>query len=347
MIIVAAVSLSAESVFLKDGSIIEGRIVKDNAKIVQLTLPDDTTQEIQRSAILRILYHDNYKNRRFLTKTDGSVIEIYIVDEDKQTYTYRTDLANSEEMKISKAEVDSISRTKILTVDDVKKLISTALKEEKERDTARENTIRKGGAFLRPGIFISENFSSKRKIGGMIDLFPARFVTERGNGLELFARGHYGSYTPTSTDMTKFNFTSNIPATSTITSKTFSGSKIKYLAGGGGARLIFGGFLRNLFLSQFYISGDFERAKYIVSGNESLSYNYSSYTFSSYHKIKHTYLGYEYSYGIGLELSFLDNLGLFVEAGRHTMVLNGNTKISKTENIISTGITFRSSVFNM
>ena len=101
----------AESVFLKDGSIVQGKVISENSKSLKLACTDESKREVFRSNILRVLYHDEYKFKRYLNKVDGSVLEVYIVDEDKNSYTYRTDLYSPKETKILKDRVDSISKS--------------------------------------------------------------------------------------------------------------------------------------------------------------------------------------------------------------------------------------------
>jgi hypothetical protein len=102
----------AESVFLKDGSIIEGNILKETKTTTEIITSDKTSKTVPRSEILRILYHNNYKNRCYLTRTDGSVVAVYIVDEDSGSYVYRTELSSRKEMRILKNEVVSVSKRK-------------------------------------------------------------------------------------------------------------------------------------------------------------------------------------------------------------------------------------------
>jgi formylglycine-generating enzyme required for sulfatase activity len=116
--------LFAEAVFTKDGSIVEGKILRESRPSVQIKLSDGKVKDVPRSEILRILYHDNYKNKRYMTKMDGTVIEVYIVDEDKTSYTYRMNIDSPEEIKILKDDVDSISRRKVVSEGEVTALYS-------------------------------------------------------------------------------------------------------------------------------------------------------------------------------------------------------------------------------
>ena len=109
-ILILTGSSFAESVFLKDGSIVEGKVTKETDLELQIDFPDGTNRKLLRKDIIRTLYHDDYKNKRYLNKMDGEVLEVYIVDEDKASYTYRNDLNIFNEVKILRTDVDSISK---------------------------------------------------------------------------------------------------------------------------------------------------------------------------------------------------------------------------------------------
>ena len=110
--IFGATALSAESIFLKNGAIIEGKIVKDTDKTTVVKTAEGNKQTISRSDILRTIYNEDYKEKRFLNQMDGTSIEVYIVDEDDISYTYRADISSSRETVIKKSDVESISKLK-------------------------------------------------------------------------------------------------------------------------------------------------------------------------------------------------------------------------------------------
>jgi len=113
-------SLYAESVFLKDGSIVEGKIVKEtDDKVIMKSIATD----VNRSDIIRTVYHNNYKTKKYITKTDGTVFEVYIVDEDRTSYTCRTKLESKKEIKILKDDVESISKKRVVAVEDTNRFM--------------------------------------------------------------------------------------------------------------------------------------------------------------------------------------------------------------------------------
>nr|HPO44914.1 hypothetical protein [Spirochaetota bacterium] len=86
VLILYPAALAAESVFLKDGSIVEGRVVRENDREVQLALSAGGRRSIPRGEILRTVYHEEYKQKRFIYLMSGEMIEGFIVDEDRETY---------------------------------------------------------------------------------------------------------------------------------------------------------------------------------------------------------------------------------------------------------------------
>ncbi len=101
--------LYPESVFMKDGSIIEGRITGGDDYKISLS-SDQVIKSIERKDILRILVHDRYRDRIYLTQTNGVTIEGYIVNEDNVQITLRTNLSSGEEINISREKIETISR---------------------------------------------------------------------------------------------------------------------------------------------------------------------------------------------------------------------------------------------
>lgn len=104
--------LFAESVFLKDGSIIEGKILKENDLRIEIQTEKGELENINRKNVIRTLYHTKYKIKKLIKKNDGKEIGAYIVDEDVDKCVCRLTLDSSIEMIISKDDIDSISRYK-------------------------------------------------------------------------------------------------------------------------------------------------------------------------------------------------------------------------------------------
>ena len=101
------------SVFLKDGSILEGKIISDKANVLKINLLSGKQMDIQRKDVLRILNNEEHKQKQYIYKTDGKIIEAFIVDEDSNSYTYRREYDSADEVKIAKNEINTVSKKKI------------------------------------------------------------------------------------------------------------------------------------------------------------------------------------------------------------------------------------------
>jgi hypothetical protein len=95
----------AEALFLKDGSIIDGTIVSDGATSVTIRLSDKKTKQIPRSDLMRILYTELKMGKIYIQKRDGKGIVAYMVDEDRESYTFRLELYNPEEFNLKRSDV--------------------------------------------------------------------------------------------------------------------------------------------------------------------------------------------------------------------------------------------------
>ena len=105
-------SLYSESIFMNDGTIIEGTINKGDDEKIQVANITGETRELQRKEIIRIIFHNRYKNKKYLTKTDGTNIEGYIVHEDNDNIIIRNVLNSSSEITISRNDIGTISDNK-------------------------------------------------------------------------------------------------------------------------------------------------------------------------------------------------------------------------------------------
>ena len=112
-VIVFPVPIWAESVFVKDGSIVEGTVDSENDKRVVVKLSDNTKKEIKRADIIRIAYGDEYKTKSFIYKKDDTLLEGYIVDENRETYTVRTNITSIVEIQIPRKSVRAIADERI------------------------------------------------------------------------------------------------------------------------------------------------------------------------------------------------------------------------------------------
>ncbi|MGV7930220.1 MAG: LA_0442/LA_0875 N-terminal domain-containing protein [Spirochaetota bacterium] len=202
LLILYPAALAAESVFLKDGSIIEGRVVRENDREVQLALSTGGRRSIPRGEILRTVYHEEYKQKRFIYLMSGEMIEGFIVDEDRETYTYRRDLASARENRVARSKVDFISKRRLEVKEKKEKVETAAVKGGK--DPAAEGRVPTGtrrdemvsrAPRVRVGTGWSNglgyNWDNNTLI--TIDVAALRLRDRSGNGLDLLVRGklHY------------------------------------------------------------------------------------------------------------------------------------------------------------
>jgi hypothetical protein len=105
-------SIKAEAVFMNDGSIIEGKVIRDTDKIISIKPQAGPVRDIQRKDLIRVLYSDDYKNKVYIYKLDDTMVEGYIVYEDRINYTIRENLVSANELSLSKDKVNYISKKK-------------------------------------------------------------------------------------------------------------------------------------------------------------------------------------------------------------------------------------------
>ena len=116
-VIIAAIIFSItiesrpEMVFRKDGSIVQGTIVKDSAAHITLREKNGITAQIPRSDILRILYTQIYLGKVYIRLTSGKIMEGYVVDEDQQNYTVRKVLNKLDELIVPREKVMFVARS--------------------------------------------------------------------------------------------------------------------------------------------------------------------------------------------------------------------------------------------
>lgn len=100
----------AEYVFLNDGSIIQGEVIKDTPSQVVVRDKDKKKLTIERKDIMRILYSELYLGKIYVQKTDGKNEICYMVDEDRESYTFRRNLYKPEEFTLKRDQVLFMAR---------------------------------------------------------------------------------------------------------------------------------------------------------------------------------------------------------------------------------------------
>ena len=102
----ASIPLAAEYLFLTDGSIVEGRILSETRTVVTFRSAEDgTVTRYPRADVMRVLYTEINMGRVFVQMRTGEVHRVFMVDEDRTTYTFRHELYEPEEFTVNRADV--------------------------------------------------------------------------------------------------------------------------------------------------------------------------------------------------------------------------------------------------
>jgi hypothetical protein len=108
LLTLCAAPLHAEWVFMKDGRILPGEIVRETDQEIRL-LTRGRYENIPRENIQRILLDDTFQEPVWLYKKNMKFQKVHIVDEDNKFYYVREDLDKPEERKIRKKKIAFIS----------------------------------------------------------------------------------------------------------------------------------------------------------------------------------------------------------------------------------------------
>jgi hypothetical protein len=101
---------AAESVFLKDGTIIEGSLLSRDQSEVTLVLPNKVKVSVPAGEVIRIAHNDDYKKPAVLRMKDGTVRKGHIVAEDERTITLRAGLDSAGELVLGRESIKEIKR---------------------------------------------------------------------------------------------------------------------------------------------------------------------------------------------------------------------------------------------
>lgn len=321
--------LFAESIFLKDGRIVEGKVVTETDKNILIKTADGKTQHIQRTTILRTLFKEDYKTKRYLNKMDGTTIEVYIVDEDDASYTYRLELNSAQEVRISKEDVDSISRRKVEP--------KTVYIEKKE---TRQEAITNRAARFRLGLIVDGPFSATSDYakghldplqGVFFDIVPYRHRNTNGNGIDVLLRGTCNAYNIT--DYTKTGY--YLPSGYTIDDIEFMQFAI-----GGGLRYVYGTYAGGI-LWQGYALAYYQYSLVDFSVDQSNKNTSGGNTGNNGSNADSSNTSHGFVGGIGIEIGLSSNFGIFAEyTNGYTTGLPGKKNIEP--GVFRFGITLRS-----
>lgn len=113
VIVLSSISIAAaESIFLKDGSIVEGKVTAESDKEITVETANKMKVQIPRHLVLRKTGSADYKTRVFIYTRGGAEISGHIVFDDAGAYYVRPDLAKPDEIRVAKGEVSEILKTR-------------------------------------------------------------------------------------------------------------------------------------------------------------------------------------------------------------------------------------------
>jgi hypothetical protein len=106
--------LHAEILFLKDGSVLYGTIIKETDTHITFTIKKKKVEKsYKRKDVLRVRYDDTELKTKFIYKKDGTFIKGFIVDEDAEKILIRENLYKMKEIPIQRMQISSISDKKL------------------------------------------------------------------------------------------------------------------------------------------------------------------------------------------------------------------------------------------
>ncbi len=111
-----ALPASGEIVYLKNGKVIKGAIVKEGKTGITVRT-DAGNRDVRISEIKRILYGNMDMEQVYILMQDGRIIKGFLVDQDDKKLILRENRNSPDEKTISKSEIRQISRDSIYPVD--------------------------------------------------------------------------------------------------------------------------------------------------------------------------------------------------------------------------------------
>jgi hypothetical protein len=115
-LVISAVSVFngyAEIIYMKDGQIIKGDILREDAAGITVKTKYQT-QIIKKQHISRIMYGDRDLEEVSILKIDGSIIEGYLVDQDNKQVVIRKEKTSKNEIIIKKSDIKQMSSKSII-----------------------------------------------------------------------------------------------------------------------------------------------------------------------------------------------------------------------------------------
>lgn len=334
-----SVTVYAESIFLKDGRILEGEILKENDRGMEVKLKDGTKVNVARKEILRTVVSDSYKTRMYIMRADKSVLPVYIVDEDNESYTCRLELSNAEEFHIKKSDVIMLSKVPPQSIVEEEKAKKESEKPQVKTYTWKEKVTWRA-PLLRFGYGVYNNINDQLEYLYpdfdallFIDFFPWRFRGKSGSGFDIMIRAKVfgykaGDHIPSTDERTpEFEKLFNITIVTDYDGGDFYINTI-----GAGIRYAYNFYWFGIaFQPYVFVLGNINKYSAVISTNNS---DYESEG-----------TGYGYQCGIGMDISLLPYVGVFVEYayGYSPLEFPNGDKYNADGHFVSIGASYRTS----
>ncbi len=97
--------IHAEYVFTLDGAIHKGAIKSESAASITILTDEKKRETYKRTNVIRVLYTELNMGKILVQRKNGENFTAYMVDEDRESYTFRRDLFKPEEFRLERKEV--------------------------------------------------------------------------------------------------------------------------------------------------------------------------------------------------------------------------------------------------
>ncbi len=105
LLLISVLPLRAEYIFLKDGSIIKGKVINETADVVTLQNEQKVVVSYPHYNIMRVLYSELNMGKMFVQLKSGESFRGYLIEEEEATFRFRYIINKPEEFVVEKEEV--------------------------------------------------------------------------------------------------------------------------------------------------------------------------------------------------------------------------------------------------
>ncbi len=112
----AVAPAAAEYLFIKDGSIVEGKIVNESKADITLAVKSGGSKTYNRDDVMRTLYRNEFLYRQSMKLYSGEAFDCFIVHEDRVSYVVRKDLFSPRERTVRKVEIVNLQKKELYSM---------------------------------------------------------------------------------------------------------------------------------------------------------------------------------------------------------------------------------------